>query len=58
MSGAEWFLEATHPSVFLADAFAVTMAEREQAILVTPDHHEFDPLPAAGSLLVRVRFIR
>ena len=44
--------------ISLADAFAVTLAEREQAILVTSDHHEFDPLLAAGSLPVRVRFIR
>ena len=44
--------------ISLADAFAVTLAEREQAILVTSDHHEFDPLIAAGSLPVCVRFIR
>ncbi len=44
--------------ISLADAFAVTLAEREQAILVTSDHHEFDPLLASGSLPICVRFIR
>jgi len=44
--------------ISLADAFAVTLAEREQAILVTSDHHEFDPLLASGLLPVSVRFIR
>lgn len=44
--------------ISLADAFAVTLAEKEQAILVTSDHHEFDPLLAAGLLPICVRFIR
>jgi len=44
--------------ISLADAFAVTLAEREQAILVTSDHHEFDPLLASGALPISVRFIR
>lgn len=44
--------------ISLADAFAVTLAEREEAILITSDHHEFDPLLAAGELPVQVRFIR
>lgn len=44
--------------ISLADAFAVTLAEREKAILITSDHHEFDPLLAAGVLSVLVRFIR
>lgn len=44
--------------ISLADAFAVTLAEREQAILVTSDHHEFDPLLAAGVLPICVHFIR
>ena len=44
--------------ISLADAFAVTLAEREQAVLVTSDHHEFDPLLASGLLPVSVRFIR
>jgi predicted nucleic acid-binding protein len=44
--------------ISLADAFAAPLAEREQAILVTSNHHEFDPLLAAGSLPVDVRFIR
>jgi hypothetical protein len=46
------------PAISLADAFAVTLAEREQGILVTSDHHEFDPLLASGSLPICVRFIR
>jgi len=44
--------------ISLADAFAVTLAEREKAILVTSDHHEFDPLLTAGLLPISVRFIR
>jgi len=44
--------------ISLADAFAVALAEREQAILVTSDHQEFDPLLAAGALPICVRFIR
>jgi len=44
--------------ISLADAFAVTLAEREHSILVTSDHHEFDPLLASGSLPICVRFIR
>jgi hypothetical protein len=44
--------------ISLADAFAVTLAAREQAGLVTSDHHEVDRLIAAGSLPVFVRFIR
>ena len=35
--------------ISLADAFDVTLAERELAILVTSDQHEFDPLLATGS---------
>ena len=44
--------------ISLADAFAVILAGREQAVLVTSDHHEFDPLLAAKSLPISVRFIR
>lgn len=44
--------------ISLADTFAVSLAAREEAILLTSDHHEFDPLIAQGSLAVTVRFIR
>ena len=42
--------------VSLADCFAITLSECLNAQVVTSDHHEFDPLAAAG--ICRVRFIR
>lgn len=44
--------------ISLADTFAVSLAAREGAILITSDHHEFDPLIARGDFPVAVRFIR
>lgn len=42
----------------LADTFAVTLAAREGAALITSDHHEFDPLIAARILPASVIFFR
>ena len=44
--------------ISLADTFAITLAVKEEAILLTSDHHEFDPLVAKGDLPVRIKFIR
>lgn len=44
--------------IALADTFAVTLALREEATLVTSDRHEFEPLIAQGVCPVEVRFIR
>lgn len=44
--------------ISLADTFAVALAEREVATIVTSDHHEFDPLISAGIITVKVLFIR
>jgi len=44
--------------ISLADTFAVTLAVREEAILLTSDHHEFDPLVAKGDLSISIKFIR
>lgn len=44
--------------ISIADTFAVALAVREDAQLVTSDHHEFDPLVAQGKLLVNILFIR
>lgn len=44
--------------IALADTFAVALAAREEAILLTSDHHEFDPLLASGNFPVTVTFIR
>jgi len=44
--------------ISLADTFAIALAVREEAILLTSDHHEFDPLVAKGNLPVRIMFIR
>ena len=48
-------LKARH-RLSLADAFALALAQTLDAELVTSDHHELDPLAAAG--VARVRFIR
>jgi PIN domain nuclease of toxin-antitoxin system len=44
--------------ISLADCFAVSLAEREDALLLTSDHHEFDPLLATPGFSVKVQFIR
>ncbi len=48
--------KATIKRVSLADCFAITLANREQAILVTSDHHEFDRISKQG--ICQVMFIR
>ena len=48
-------LKAGH-RMSLADAFGVTLARRLNADFVTADHHELDPIAAAG--LCQVTFIR
>ena len=42
--------------VSLADAFAIALAIKQDALLVASDHHEFDAIEAAG--LVSVLWIR
>jgi len=37
-------IKATFKKVSLADCFALALAKREDATLVTSDHHEFDKL--------------
>lgn len=49
-------LKADWRRVSLADCFALALAIREKATLVTSDHHEFDPIAQAG--LCPFRFIR
>ena len=44
--------------ISLADTFAVMLAARDGATLVTSDHHEFDPLLKEGNFPVKVQFIR
>lgn len=44
--------------ISLADCFAVALADREDAVLLTSDHHEFEPLLATPGFPVQVRFIR
>lgn len=44
--------------ISLADTFAIALAAREEAVLLTSDHHEFDPLIAKGDLSIQIRFIR
>ena len=44
--------------ISLADCFAVALAEREDAVLLTSDHHEFEPLLAIPGFPVQVQFIR
>ena len=40
----------TKYKVSVADAFALATAKLQDATLVTSDHHEFDPIDAAGEL--------
>ncbi|MDQ1327826.1 MAG: Type toxin-antitoxin system VapC family toxin [Candidatus Poribacteria bacterium] len=42
----------------LADCFAISLAEREKAIIVTSDHHEFDRIIEKGFCPCIVKFIR
>jgi predicted nucleic acid-binding protein len=60
MSTAFWMgvgqLKGTIRKVSLADCFAIEMARRIGAQIVTSDHHEFDPL--ATQRICAVRFIR
>lgn len=49
-------LKAEWRRVSLVDCFAVALAIREKATLVTSDHHELDPLAEAA--LCPFRFIR
>jgi predicted nucleic acid-binding protein len=44
--------------ISLADCFAVSLAEREDAVLLTSDRHEFGPLLAIPGFPVQVLFIR
>lgn len=49
-------LKAEWRRVSLADCFALALAIREEGILVTSDHHEFDPIAQAE--VCPIRFIR
>jgi PIN domain nuclease of toxin-antitoxin system len=44
--------------ISLADCFAVALSAREDAYLLTSDHHEFEPLLATPGFPVKVQFIR
>jgi predicted nucleic acid-binding protein len=44
--------------ISLADCFAVSLAEREDAALLTSDRHEFEPLLAIPGFPAQVLFIR
>jgi PIN domain nuclease of toxin-antitoxin system len=44
--------------ISLADCFAVALAVREDAILLTSDRHELEPLLATLGFPARVQFIR
>ena len=48
--------KATIKRVSLADCFAIALANREQAVIVTSDHHEFDYISEQG--ICQVMFIR
>lgn len=48
--------KATIKRVSLADCFAIALANREQAILVTSDHHEFDYI--SEQEICQIMFIR
>jgi predicted nucleic acid-binding protein len=49
-------LKANLRRVSLADCFAIELAERHKATILTADHHEFDVL--AGQPMYLIRFIR
>ena len=44
--------------ISLADCFAVTLCIREDAVLLTSDRHEFEPLLASPGFPARIQFIR
>lgn len=44
--------------ISLADCFAVALAEREDAVLLTSDRHEFEPLLGTPGFTAKVQFIR
>ena len=44
--------------ISLADCFAIALAVREDAVLMTSDRHEFEPLLAIPGLPVQMQFIR
>jgi len=48
----------SHGRISLADCFAVSLAEREDAVLLTSDRHEFEPLLAIPGFPAQVLFIR
>jgi PIN domain nuclease of toxin-antitoxin system len=48
--------KATIKKISLADCFAMALANRLQAELVTSDHHEFDPIAQSG--ICSIKFIR
>lgn len=49
-------LKAVHRKVSLADCCAITLTQRVGGTLLTSDHHELDPLRAAG--ICPISFIR
>jgi PIN domain nuclease of toxin-antitoxin system len=44
--------------ISLADCFALALTVREDAVLLTSDHHEFEPLLAMQSFPAKIQFIR
>ena len=44
--------------ISLADCFAVALTVREDAVLLTSDRHEFEPLLATQGFPAKVQFIR
>ena len=49
-------LKSVHRKVSLADCCAITLTQQVRATLLTSDHHELDPLAAAG--VCAIKFIR
>jgi PIN domain nuclease of toxin-antitoxin system len=49
-------LKTSGVRISLADCFCVALARRENAVVLTSDHHEFDRVVTAG--LCTVQFIR
>lgn len=43
--------------ISLADCFAIALTERENAVLLTSDRHEFEPLLAVEGFKAKIRFI-
>ena len=44
--------------ISLADCYAIALSVREDAVLMTSDRHEFEPLLAISGFPVQVQFIR